>query len=600
MSSDSLSYQLLDAAARRRTDVARRAGRPLRACPATRILAELDTLTAAGWIREAGFAASRGGRRSTLVALAPDIRFAAVDLGASSIDVEITDGALEPIVAHSQADRHPQRPQGGARHRQRGARQVPRRGRTTNACAPSASASPDRSASATGCPCSPPIMPGWDRYPVRDLLAREHGCPVVVDNDVNIMAVGEVYGGVARAASNLLFVKIGTGIGCGIYLGGQVYRGTDGCAGDIGHIKVEDAGPQCTCGNAGCLEALFGGAALARDALAAARAGTSPLLAARLAETGELSAIDVAEGATAGDATCIGLIRDGGRRVGNVLAGLVSFINPSMIVIGGGLASVGHVLLAEIRSVVYRRSLPLATGNLPVVLSELGPRAGVVGGALLASNVAYSSAGRSAMSAPFLELSGVVKTFPGVRALDGVDLDIVAGEVHCLLGQNGAGKSTLIKILAGAHRPDAGPITLRGERGQLRQSRGRDEGRHRHHLPGTRPGRRPERGGERLPRPRAAPARFRPARPTCGGRPRRSCGRLGHADIPVGRAVGKLSTAAKQVVSMARALSSEAQLIIMDEPSAVLAHDEVANLFRLIRDLTADGHRGPLHLAPAG
>jgi predicted NBD/HSP70 family sugar kinase len=103
--------------------------------------------------------------------------------------------------------------------------------------------------------------------------------------------------------------------------------------------------------------------------------------------------VDVAEGAAAGDAICIGLIRDGGRRVGNVLAGLVSFINPSMIVIGGGLASVGHVLLAEIRSVVYRRSLPLATGNLPVVLSELGPRAGVVGGALLASNLAYSGAG---------------------------------------------------------------------------------------------------------------------------------------------------------------------------------------------------------------
>jgi glucokinase-like ROK family protein len=244
-----------------------------------------------------------------------------------------------------------------------------------------------------GVPVSPPIMPGWDRYPVRDLLAREHGCPVVVDNDVNIMAVGEVHGGVAHAASNLLFVKIGTGIGCGIYLGGEVYRGTDGCAGDIGHIKVEDAGPLCTCGNVGCLEALFGGAALARDALAAARSGTSPVLAARLADNGEVSAVDVAEGAAAGDAICIGLIRDGGRRVGNVLAGLVSFINPSMIVIGGGLAAVGHVLLAEIRSVVYRRSLPLATGNLPVVLSELGPRAGVVGGALLASNLAYSGAG---------------------------------------------------------------------------------------------------------------------------------------------------------------------------------------------------------------
>ena len=124
-----------------------------------------------------------------------------------------------------------------------------------------------------GVPVSPPIMPGWDRYPVRELLAREHGCPAVVDNDVNIMAIGERHGGVAHSVDDFLFVKIGTGIGCGIHLGGDVYRGVDGCAGDIGHIQVDSHGPMCSCGNAGCLEALFSGAALARDALAAARSG---------------------------------------------------------------------------------------------------------------------------------------------------------------------------------------------------------------------------------------------------------------------------------------------------------------------------------------
>ena len=124
-----------------------------------------------------------------------------------------------------------------------------------------------------GVPVSPPIMPGWDRYPVRELLSREHGCPAVVDNDVNIMAIGERHGGVAHSVDDFLFVKIGTGIGCGIYLGGEVYRGTDGCAGDIGHIQVDAHGPVCSCGNVGCLEALFSGAALARDATAAARSG---------------------------------------------------------------------------------------------------------------------------------------------------------------------------------------------------------------------------------------------------------------------------------------------------------------------------------------
>jgi glucokinase-like ROK family protein len=391
MSSDSLSYRLLtllrDAGPTSRAELADRFG-----VPRQRILAEIEALTQASWIREAGFAASRGGRRSTLVALSPEIRFAAVDLGASSIDVEVTDGSLEPIAAYSQPIDIRSGPKSVLATVNEVLGKFRAEGHYERLHAIGIGV-PGPVSFRDGVPVSPPIMPGWDRYPVRDLLAREHGCPVVVDNDVNIMAVGEVHGGVAHAASNLLFVKIGTGIGCGIYLGGEVYRGTDGCAGDIGHIKVEDAGPLCTCGNVGCLEALFGGAALARDALAAARSGTSPMLAARLADNGDVSAVDVAEGAAAGDAICIGLIRDGGRRVGNVLAGLVSFINPSMIVIGGGLASVGHVLLAEIRSVVYRRSLPLATGNLPVVLSELGPRAGVVGGALLASNLAYSGAG---------------------------------------------------------------------------------------------------------------------------------------------------------------------------------------------------------------
>ena len=106
----------------------------------------------------------------------------------------------------------------------------------------------------------------------------------------------------------------------------------------------------------------------------------------------QVTARDVAEGAAEGDVVCIRLIRDGGRRVGATLATLVSFANPSMIVIGGGLAQLGHILLAEIRSVVYRRSLPLATGNLPVVLSELGARAGVSGAAVLASDTAFEQA----------------------------------------------------------------------------------------------------------------------------------------------------------------------------------------------------------------
>lgn len=356
--------------------------------PRPRLLTELDALLATDLVREAGPAASRGGRRSTLVQLNPDLRFAAVDLGASSIDVEITDGRLEPLAAYTE----PADIRSGPKVILHRLNEILAKFKVDGAYQRLHAVGigvPGPVSFRDGVPVSPPIMPGWDRYPVRELLGRDHACPVVVDNDVNIMAMGERYGGVAHSVDNLLFVKVGTGIGCGIYLHGEVYRGTDGCAGDIGHIQVDSHGPVCSCGNVGCLEALFGGAALARSATTAARSGASPALAERLAATGTVTARDVAEGVAEGDVTCIGLVRDGGRRVGTVLAGLVSFINPSMIVIGGGLAGLGHILLAEIRSVVYRRSLPLATGNLPVVLSELGPRAGVVGAAVLASELAY-------------------------------------------------------------------------------------------------------------------------------------------------------------------------------------------------------------------
>ncbi|WP_030434563.1 sugar ABC transporter ATP-binding protein [Actinoplanes subtropicus] len=187
-----------------------------------------------------------------------------------------------------------------------------------------------------------------------------------------------------------------------------------------------------------------------------------------------------------------------------------------------------------------------------------------------------------------LRLTGIVKTFPGVRALDGVDLEVRAGEVHCLLGQNGAGKSTLIKVLAGAHRPDAGQIWWRGETvtfadPQSAMSAGIatiyqeldlvDELSVAENI---------YLGHE----PRTAGFVRRPAQRRAA---RDLLGRLGHPEIPAGRAVGRLSPAAKQIVSMARALSRRARLIVMDEPSAVLAHDEVANLFRVVRELTAQG-----------
>ncbi|WMI56334.1 sugar ABC transporter ATP-binding protein [Streptomyces rochei] len=190
---------------------------------------------------------------------------------------------------------------------------------------------------------------------------------------------------------------------------------------------------------------------------------------------------------------------------------------------------------------------------------------------------------------PLLSMSGITKSFPGVRALDGVDLDVQAGEVHCLLGQNGAGKSTLIKVLAVAHQPDTGTIRWRGEEVTLRSPiaamrlgiatiyQELDLVEHMSVAENVHLGHEPTAGGFVV--------RGRTAKESTA----QLLKRLGHPEVDPGRLVGELSAAQQQIVSMARALSHDVRLIVMDEPSAALDPDEVDNLFRIVADLTADG-----------
>jgi glucokinase-like ROK family protein len=356
----------------------------------SKVAVELDRLTELGLVEPQGLAASRGGRRSHLVGLAGSLRFVGIDIGATSIDVAITDGELR-LLAHAGV---PCDVRQGPKVVLQQALDLVAKLRADGAAEEVHGVGvgvPGPVSQREGAPVMPPIMPGWNRFPVRDTLAAALGAPVMVDNDVNIMALGELHAGTARSVDDFLFVKIGTGVGCGIILNGQVYRGSDGAAGDIGHIRIDDSGPTCTCGNEGCLEAFFGGAALARDAEAAARSGRSSVLADRLEAVGRLTAEDVGAAAAAGDPVAVALVSGGGQRLGLALASLVSFFNPALVVIGGGVAGLGHRLLAEIRGVVYRRSLPLATGNLPIVLSELGNTAGVVGAARLVSDSVFST-----------------------------------------------------------------------------------------------------------------------------------------------------------------------------------------------------------------
>jgi predicted NBD/HSP70 family sugar kinase len=222
---------------------------------------------------------------------------------------------------------------------------------------------------AHGVAVNPPIMAGWHLHPIKDRFASRYGAPVLVDNDVNIMALGE-YWVMEPKVDDFVFVKVGTGIGSGLILGGILHRGANGAAGDIGHVRASSDDVVCRCGNNGCLEALAGGAAIA----------------ARLSDSGlEASGSrDVVRLVERGNELATRSVRDAGRLIGQVLASMVNLLNPSMIMIGGDLAKAEQQLLAGIREVVYQRSTTLSTTDLIIIVSSLGDRSGVIGAAAMA------------------------------------------------------------------------------------------------------------------------------------------------------------------------------------------------------------------------
>lgn len=227
---------------------------------------------------------------------------------------------------------------------------------------------------ATGRVFSPPIMIGWDGFDIPGYFAPRYVCPTLVDNDVNAMAFGE-----QRTCwpqhLHMLMIKVGTGVGCGLIVNGELHRGAQGAAGDLGHIPYSRGGdngetePLCRCGNIGCVEAYVGGWALQRA----------------LREQGQdvESAADVVRLIRAGQPDAVRLARQAGRVLGQAISDAVSFFNPSLVVIGGQLAHTDEPLLAGIREVVYRRSLPLATRDLEITTSRLDYRASVTGLALM-------------------------------------------------------------------------------------------------------------------------------------------------------------------------------------------------------------------------
>jgi glucokinase-like ROK family protein len=338
-----------------------------------------------GLLDEAGVQHSTGGRRPETLRVHGRVGvLVGVDIGATSLDVALLRPDLSVIARHSQeADVQAGPGPIMARLRSLLPAMLAENGIARDRVLAVGIGVPGPVNFAAGQLVNPPLMPGWDSYAIRDDLREITEAPVFVDNDVNLMALGVLWSQ-RRQIENFLVIKVGTGIGCGIVCHGELYRGASGSAGDVGHICVDPEGPLCRCGNRGCVEAMAAAPAIVTMGREAAEKGRSAGLAQRLAETGRLEASDIGAACRAGDAEADAIVRRSGRLIGQVLAALVNFYNPSHIFIGGGVSQIGPVFLAAIRQSVNQRSLALSTRHLEITSAPMGPETGLIGAGVLA------------------------------------------------------------------------------------------------------------------------------------------------------------------------------------------------------------------------
>jgi len=330
----------------------------------------VDQLIALGLVAEAGEARSTGGRPPMTLKFNKDYGVVlAADIGATHSRFAVCNMQAEPLAETTEDMLVGDGPESVlARTEEVFASLLEQAGRTARDVQAIGVGVPGPVDFAAGRAEHPPIMFGWHDYPIRDRFSDTYGVPVLVDNDVNIMALGE-YWNLDSGVRDLLFIKVGTGIGSGMILDGRLHRGARGTAGDIGHIRVNDGPVVCNCGHLGCLEGSAGGAALA----------------VQLTEQGHPaeSARDVTDMALSGNPEAIAAVREAGRLLGVAVSSVVNVLNPALIVIGGDLARTGQTLIAGVREVVYQRSTALSTAELQIQESKLGDRAGIIGAAAL-------------------------------------------------------------------------------------------------------------------------------------------------------------------------------------------------------------------------
>ena len=237
----------------------------------------------------------------------------------------------------------------------------------------------------TGILFTSPNLPGWRDVPLRDIIQKELGKKAFLINDANAAAIGELHFGAARGARNFIYITVSTGIGGGIIIDGNIYTGSAGTAGELGHMVIDDEGPLCNCGNRGCWETLASGTALAREARHRIKEGArTSILDYAGGDEERVSAETIHQAAQAGDNLAQELIARTGYYIGVGLANLVNIFNPEVIVIGGGLSNIGDLLLQPAFAEAERRAFRQSYQAVRFVRAELGRNSGVIGAAIFA------------------------------------------------------------------------------------------------------------------------------------------------------------------------------------------------------------------------
>lgn len=385
-----------------RGEIARRS--QLAPSAVTNIVNDLITL---GLVREGSLAESSGGRPAVLLELVPDaFQVVGVNVGFTNIVAVLSDLRGQPLARATVPTCPDQSPEAVL---QRVARAILQAiAQFAQSTSPATAVSQLRVAGiGVGIPglvdtrrgysvFSPNLR--WHNVPVRSILESalqtakhapgpEHVPQIYIDNDVRAATLGENMFGAGDGSRNLVALFVGSAIGAGLIVDGQLYYGANEAAGEIGHLRVTEDGPRCSCGNYGCLEAVASGRAIARKAARLLKQGYPfthlPQL---IASPDDVTAADVARAAAAGDAEALRIMQEAALHIGVAVSFLVNTLNPERIVIGGGVSRAGEMLLEPIRKTVLTHAMPVARNRVQIVASRLGSDAGPLGAAALVMN----------------------------------------------------------------------------------------------------------------------------------------------------------------------------------------------------------------------